>query len=215
MERWSFTSEINGFFSAILNGIDFYQRRKEAKLEKQRIFFENHIEPVFLKLEQIHKDYTDSLSKLAQYMSNQELPPQELVEWLQDRRHKLESERIDVRNFEQELHSSNFYKLTKESEVKAALLEFVEAIKKFFYTPQNMYQVSFYSRFEGQLASFVRTLRQHPDPKTRKLAKKVFYEAHEVKDVLTILENVVNKYLPRNWDLVSSSYRRLRGLLLN
>jgi hypothetical protein len=204
-------SEIKDLFSLIKGGIEFFQRRKETKLEKQRIFFEKHIEPVFLKLEQIHKDYTDSFSKLARYMSNQELPPQELVEWLQDRRHKLESERIDVKNFKQELYSSNFYKLAKDSEVGAALLEFVEAIKKFFYTPQNMYEVSFYRRFEGELESSIYALKQHPDPKTRKIAAKMFYEAAEVKDTFTILENVVNKYLPRNWNQVSFSYRRLRG----
>ena len=190
-------SEIKDLCSLIKDAINFAQGRKEANFEKQRTFLEKHIDPVFSKLEEIHKDYTDSLSKLARYMSSQELPPQELVEWLQDRRHKLESERIDIRNFDEELNSSAFYKSKKETEIGIALTDFLSAIKKFFYTPQNMYEKSFYSDFEGELYSSVLALKKYHNPKSRKIAEKVFYELDEVKDVRETLENVVNSYLPK------------------
>ena len=91
--------------------------------------------------------------------------------------------------------------------------KFVKAVIDFFYIPNNVYELSFYSHVEQTLKGQIIFLKEHPE--LNENINKCFYDVSEVKDVMDILNKIVDIYLPRNWSNLSASYLRLRGLLLN
>jgi hypothetical protein len=184
--------------------------RKGKKKANLKLFFEEHVNPVFHQMERIHRDYVDGIGGLLQKMRTGELPPRELYEWLEQKRRELESERIDARNFDEELNLSSFYQSTMGSEIGGALSDFVKAVTDYFLTPDSLYKLSFYSDFSIQLKMMVQSTEA-----VQKRMSKEFYDTKFVKDFYGSLERTLNTHLPKKWDQVSVSYRRAKGLLLS
>lgn len=60
--------------------------RKGTKKANLKLFFGEHVDPVFHQMKRIHRDYVDGLGGLLQRMHSGELPPRELYEWFEQKR---------------------------------------------------------------------------------------------------------------------------------
>jgi len=184
---------------------------KKGKKEKAdlRLFYEEHIKPVYDQMERIHKDYMDGFGGLLKRMRDSELPPRALYDWFEEKRRELDSERIDARNFQVELQTHSFPESEIGSEIGLALRDFVKAVTDYFIAPDSLYRLSFYTDFSRTLKSFV----QLEEARAKKMSKH-FYDTDFVKDYYEQVEKAVDVYLPKHWNEFSIQYHRIKGLLL-
>lgn len=212
---------------ATLNALE--QQLRSSSTSKQKVIFEQHIEPAYRKLEVVHKDYEKTFHELVQKLRAgiksqmvTELMP-ELLAWVTDRSLDHRSEREYLMNIYTELDIVRD-KMTQSSEATGIEnLEISEAIKEFssktityftftktFYVAEQWGVDPILWATNRQaymiLISCIRNIDHEPDKE--QLVKRL-------EMIHGILDDWVRSALVEYWRDVTQSYLKLRGLCLS
>lgn len=195
----SLINDADGIITAMVKSI------RDNKLINKRVFFEQHIEPAYVKLEQVHKDYERTLCELSYYFVKGEMNLEETLEWLTKRSLILRTERGYLKNFSVELETAKKRIVSDASTIgttQSDIPDFVDSIDFFCL------MVTEYFHFDDYHRSIYRHMIQE-------LQDCRPEEIETVQNVTNLLNNTVFTYLPRLWESVTKSYLGLRGLCLS
>jgi hypothetical protein len=189
----------------------------EGRQAERARFFKEVIEESFQKLELIHKDYTENLSQLSQYLQTQELPPRKLLVWLRDAGIKYRADRDYLWTIKQELAGFDYGKLVTRRdrpELQSVLSGYVKSIIRYYETTMSPSEWSFYRDYEHKLDNAVTQLERSKESRIpEETLAEMFYKGDTVKTTHDALIDICDKRLPERWVEVSTYYRSIRGML--
>lgn len=202
---------IDDFFKALKLLQDTISKRKKKESDTARAFFEIVVDPSFKNIQQIHDNYTESISKLAKYLQERKLPPEELIDWLRNEGLKYRSMRESLWTIEEELRGQSYSDLSALSDrgdIQAMMRQYVTALLKYFHVTTGHNDLSFYRSYEQHLRAHLAMINKNSEINT---VTKLFYSGDFVIDMHDELIKLVDKALPNSWKSVVSEYRLLRS----
>lgn len=107
--------------------------------------FESHIEPLYQRMLRIHKDYVDGFEEAKRYLERNEVPPGEVVDFLQERRREYVAEREVAAMLAKELVRADRRVVSDED--WASVRQFCLAVVNYFSSSSYVAGISWYSYF--------------------------------------------------------------------
>jgi hypothetical protein len=176
---------------------------------QRRSFFEDHIEPLQVRLIEIHRDYLKGF-EAADAMLRQVGPSQELIDFLLERRRDLAIERQMSKDLATELDKVE--KAIIRGEAKEALRSYCHSIISYFRSAVRPSRMSWYTDYIDEL-KFRVSLASEFHSESRWGTSEGFTNDPR-RDLQRDIASILNVELPDAFAKVSESYAQMRRLFL-
>jgi hypothetical protein len=152
--------------------------------KRQADLFQQHVEPLHARMQEIHKDYLKGFVELRAHLTDRSVPPAHIIEFLKDRRREYAAERDLADKLSKELEKADL--LTANDSVATAVKEYCRAITRYFSSASEIGGLSWYTDFIQDVEARVRleirdvwgTLAISGNPR-RELLEKVDWTLNE------------------------------------
>ncbi len=168
--------------------------------------FKSHIEPLMRDIEEIHTDYITAFIKIRSSLKDKKVPNNELLDFLEDRRHELAAKRNIVKTLAAELERAERRMVRNGAWI--SFKAFCEAIVEYFEASDNIGSPSWYTQF----IHFMKTYR---------LAgiEDSFFDSNPFgndprTDIISHINIIVEERLPKKLNKIHTHYSELRSALL-
>lgn len=188
-------------FDLLVNCVKGYEEGKQQ-------LFNLHVEPIQLKIDEIHKDYLKSFTQVKQSLNKKEVPTTELLDFLEERRIEFLAQRELTKALASELQKAD-RRLVGPKTWKC-FIEYFESVEDYFYTGNAPGGYSWYSDF----IHFMRVSRK------ANMQDVYFSKLHDCfgsdprKDLIVDIDFILERKLPVALKKVQSNYAKLRSSLL-
>lgn len=188
-------------FDLLVNCVKGYEKGKQQ-------LFNLHVEPIQLKIDEIHKDYLKSFTQVKQSLDKKEVPTAELLDFLEERRIEFLAQRELTKALACELQKTDRRLIGPKT--WKCFIEYLESVEAYFYTGNAPGGYSWYS-------DFIRFMKV-----SRKANMQDVYFARldgcfgndPRKDLIADIDFILERKLPVALKKVQSNYAKLRSSLL-
>jgi hypothetical protein len=125
----------------------------EYEAEKKGLFAA-HVEPLRDKMHAIHKDYIAGFEEVKRHLENNNAPPSEVIEFLEERRRDFLTERELATELARALHNAE--RRVVRGAVWDSVRAYCQAILTYFSATSDVAEISWYSDFLAMLRSRAR-----------------------------------------------------------
>ncbi|WP_183560385.1 hypothetical protein [Mucilaginibacter sp. SP1R1] len=197
-------------FDSIVAIVKFIKEGYSNTTETRKNYFNNHIEPAYVKIELVHKDYLTTLSMLVKMKKKEQKSNEEVIEWLKERKIEFQTERIRLQKLQSELFNNDYFNKTfkKDTEISKWTVQYLEDIFKYFKQSNYLQDMTWYSYLIQVIESSVALQNSHPESGPAGLHANAS-SADIFKHIDTTIGVITSQF-----DFISESYSRLRGLCL-
>jgi hypothetical protein len=156
-------------------------------------FFRNHVEPLYEKLTQIHKDYITGFQDVRAKIKDSSLSSEELISFIRDRRREYGHERYLAKALALELSKAESRRFS--GDIGSAIEDYCIAICGYFSAT-------------GEREDVDTSL-----PKIGSAYSETISLLEAKRDVSEDINFIIEKGLPQAFDKISSAYARLKMIL--
>lgn len=181
--------------------INFTDKYKKGKSE----LFHNHIEPLKNQIHQIHKDYISSFAEAKRSLENKEIPFNDILKFLEQRREELSAERDLTKSIAAELQKAD--RKIVSPHTWEAFENFNTSVVNYFTATNSIARASWYSDFIHFMLVWQAIDSAHF------FDQNAFGNDPRV-DTIQHLDLLIGKKLPAALSEVNRNYAALRGALL-
>lgn len=167
--------------------------------------FNSHIEPLHQRMLAIHKDYLAGFQEVKRHLENNETPPSEIIEFLEQRRRDYVAERDLVEKLAEELASAE-RRLVRD-EVWTNLREYCRAVINYFSAACEIGGISWYT-------DFLHSVKAKTNAGFTDVWSSLAISGNARRDLLKQVRDVLDVGLPRALGPINTYYAVLRSRLL-
>jgi hypothetical protein len=173
----------------------------------KQMLFEHHIEPVFRKLEEVHRDYQRTLFELDAKLAYGEVDFQKLYEWLNRERHNYRSDRLYLKRIYVEYDSllSHFTPHIDRTNSSPNSPELIDTIQDFSNA------ITSYFMFDPDMTAYTSFIQSLEIIIKDRDCRDVNAEICEFRQTL---HHIIEYVLFDGWEKIVWAYLKLRGLCL-
>jgi hypothetical protein len=203
---------LESLFGPLIAGLNALRDAEKRPSEERRRFFNDHIEPVHKRIEEIHKDYTESFASAIAALKDRE-SLEKVVEVLSAERPIALSKRIDARTFLDQLAQERMrHRPIRKNEPFQLFYNYVQAVESYLaaaspLTPGN----TWYSYF---IDTFSRLVAEGNDPFIYNKYAIAGYETSAPNEARIQMERAVNDLMPEAWLRLARAYGELKAVFL-
>lgn len=191
--------DIDKVFSSIFGFLGSYDAQKKG-------LFDSHVAPLMADIEEIHRDYISAFLEIRLSLQNRQVPKENLLQFLEDRRHQLASKRNLSKRLAEEL--SNAERRVVRKEAWMAFKNFCAAVEEYFEASDQIGAPSWYTQF----ISFMRVSRLGGFE--GEFFNKNVFGNDPLADMIFHIDKIVEQRLPAKLNNVHVQYAVLRSSLL-
>lgn len=169
--------------------------------------FTSHVEPLHARMLAIHEDYVEGFEEVERYLASRDVPPAELITFLEHRRRDYLAERDLARKLAQELARAD-RRLVRD-EVWTLLKNYCQAAVTYFSCASGMGGYSWYSDFLHAIRSRVQAGVTGAD-----VWRSGGFSNNPRGDLLKKVRLNLNERLPGALEPLNAYYAALRARLL-
>ncbi|EKO3802557.1 hypothetical protein ACP6IB_26990 [Vibrio harveyi] len=188
-------------FSLMVNGIKGYEKGKQQ-------LFNFHVEPIQEKINEIHKDYLTSFMQVRKSLDKEEVPTLELLNFLEERRNELLTQReltkalaVELQNADRRLVGPKAWQYFND---------YCKSVEDYFNAGNAPSRFSWYSDF----IRFMKSSRQANLQDIYFSKLNGCFGNDPRQDLIAEIDVVLTKKLPEALKQVHTNYAKLRSSLL-
>jgi arginyl-tRNA--protein-N-Asp/Glu arginylyltransferase len=203
---------IETLFGPLIAGLNALRDAEKRPSEERRRFFNDHIEPVQRRMEEIHKDYTKAfLAAIAGLAARASLD--EVVAVLSAERPFALAQREEVRIFLNSLARERArHRPIKKDEPFRLFYEYVLAVESYLSAASPLMPgQTWYSYF---ISTFSRLVADGINPFTYNRYGIAGYESSAPDQARALLEIAVSDLMPEGWSRLATAYAELKARFL-
>lgn len=172
---------------------------------QRKNFFEHHVEPLQSRMGQIHQDYIAGFEEVRHPLKNGTTPPDEVIEFLRERRRDYEHERQLSQHLAVELEKAR--KPFISPELWDAVNDYCHAIVEYFDASANLEGTSLYTQF-------IQMMLDQSYTGAKDVGQTSSIDSNSRRFLVERIDIILNRRLPKSFSKVSASYAVLRARLL-
>lgn len=200
-------------FAPLIAALNALRDSEKRPAEERRKFFNEHIEPVHKRMEEIHNDYTAAfLRAIAGLSKRQSLA--EVVDVLRAERPIALAKRSDARNFLKKLAEERTrHRPIKKDEPFNLFYSYVESIESYLSAASPLTPgQTWYGYF---IDTFANLVKNGQDPFRYDKYAIAGYESNAPDQARIQLTRAVEELMPEAWSRLSVSYAALKARFLS
>jgi hypothetical protein len=203
---------IEALFGPLIAGLNALRDAEKRPTEERRKFFNEHIEPVQRRMEEIHKDYTRAFLKAIEGLREREALG-DVVTVLKAERPIALAQRTDARTFLNNLVQERLsHRPLKKDEPFQLFYTYVQAVESYLSAASPLAPgQTWYSYFINTFSDLVASGQ---DPFTYSQYAISGYESDAPYQAQIQLERAVSDLMPEAWSRLANSYGALKARFL-
>lgn len=203
---------IEALFGPLISGLNALRDAEKRPAEERRRFFNEHVEPVQRRMEEIHKDYTKAFLKAIEGLRERNAL-NDVVTILKAERPIALAQRTDAATFLQKLVQERLsHRPLKKDEPFQLFYAYVQAVESYLSAASPLAPgQTWYSYF---ISTFSDLVARGQDPFTYGQYAISGHESSAPQQAQIQLERAVSDLMPKAWSQLANAYGGLKARFL-